>query len=326
MFFESWFIDQLISSLAGHRGLDADVRVAIVGTPRSGTTLLGKLLTVDPHCRQIIEPFNPAFGIAAATRSFVAGDRRDSPWRGVIDRFIAARGIAYRRPSSDRYPRVRWLKGTLLLRDVIAARLFRSQRLVIKDPYLSLASQYLVDRHGMRVIFTVKHPATFFASLRRVGWHESLPLDELVEQGMCDAKMRDAATTAVARAALFWNIINRHALETQRRFPHAVTIWSHERFCREPDAEMQRLTDSLQIDYSAAMRHAVAHATQGDVVAPPPDMVHQLVRNSSELADSWRDLLSHEEERVLRTRCAALYHDLTGCDWGTAQTSERACA
>lgn len=315
MFLQSPPIDRLIHRLGHPRGLVADRRIAVCGTHRSGTTLLGSLLTADRGSRQIFEPFHTQFGIEAVHRSFIAADQPGSPWRDVIDRFFAAEDIRFQRPPVESSRFTRWLKGTRVAREYAAARLLPSRRLVLKESFLSLAAQYLIDRHGVQVVFAVKHPAAFFASLRRVGWHEGLPLDELVEQGVLDAAERDAATTPAARTALFWNVINGHALETHRLYPGAASFWSQERFCATPHEEMQKLADALLIEYSPAMRRAVSHATGGDVVAPPGDTVHQLVRNSAAMIGAWRKNVSSEEEAELRARSGALYSEITGDDW-----------
>ncbi|MEG3143813.1 hypothetical protein U1839_04030 [Sphingomonas sp. RT2P30] len=315
MFLQTRPVDRLIARLGDSRGLGADRRIAVCGTHRSGTTLLGSFLTADSRSRQIFEPFNPVFGIEDATYSFIAGDVADAQWHAVIDRFLAADGVRFRRPPVDHNRFGRWLKGTRAAREFAAARLFRPRRLVFKCPFMSLSSQYLIDRHGIQVVFTIKHPAAFFASLRRVGWHEALPLDDMVAQGVIDAATRDAATTAAARAGLFWSVVNAHALETYRRFPGATAFWSHEHFCRAPDSEMERVMAALHIDYSSAMRRAVAQATQGAIVEPDGNTVHALVRDSSAMADSWRGRISPEEEAELRTRCGALYEEIVGTGW-----------
>jgi hypothetical protein len=315
VFLQTRPVDRLMTKFGDPRGLGADCRIAVCGTHRSGTTLLGTFFTADPRSRQIFEPFNPAFGIEEATHSFIAGDWPDNPWHDVIDRFLAADGVKFRTPVIETSPFARWLKGTRAAREFAAARLFRPQRLVFKCPFMTLSSQYLIDRHDIQVVFTVKHPLSFFASLRRVGWHEDLPLDDMVEQGVIDAASRDAATTPAARAGLFWSILNRHALETLRRFPESTTIWSHERFCRDPHEEMARVTAALNIAYSPAMRQEVAQATSGAVVVPAGSKVHELVRNAAGMVDEWRGRVSPEEEAELRAYCGALYEEIVGEGW-----------
>lgn len=315
MLLQTRLVDRLLRFVGRPGGLAADQRIAICGTHRSGTTLLGSLLAADPRSRQIFEPFNPVFGIADATLSFVAADWPGTQWQDVIDRFIAADGVRFRLPDSEPRNLSRWIKGTRLLREYTAARFLRPSRLVIKTPFLSLSSQYLIERHGIQLVFAVKHPASFFVSLRRVGWHDALPLDDLVAQGVIDAAVCRAAETPAARAGLFWQTINSHAFATRRRFPGATAVWSHERFCRAPDSEMARVTEALGLAYTPAMRCAVAQATQGDLVRPDAGTTHALVRNAAAMVDDWRDQITPDEERELRDRCADTYRDLIGEDW-----------
>lgn len=187
--------------------------------------------------------------------------------------------------------------------------------MVIKDPFLSLSAQYLIKRHRFQVVFAVKHPAAFLSSLRRVGWDRTVPLDDLVDQGVISVAQRDRAQGPVAQAALLWNAINRHALETQRRFPGSVAIWSHERFCLDPDGEMERLTQAFDIPYSDAMRAEVARSTLGDVVTPPSETIHQLVRNSAAMAGSWRERLPQAEQDEMRALCGPVYQELVKDAW-----------
>ena len=314
MLLQSPSVDWLASKLGHSQGLWAGQRIVVAGTHRSGTTLLGEVLVADPKSLQIFEPFNPQFGIDEVTHDFIAGDWPGDQRRQVIDRFMAGRGVRFRHRADNRNSFATWLKGTRRSREYFAARTFRPSRLVIKCASLSLSSQYMIDRYRYKAVFAVKHPASFFVSLRRVGWHE-LPLDDLVAQGVITAATRDAATTSVARAGLFWNVVNTHALETQRRFPGETAIWSHERFCRDPHSEMSRTADAIGFPYSRAMRLAIDRATQGDVVRPPPSKQHELRRNTAGMQGAWRSHLTAAEDAELRARCGSLYTELIGEDW-----------
>ncbi len=313
MLLQPAMVNHLLAAVGkGRSGLSADQRIAVCGTHRSGTTLLGRVLAVDRGSRQIFEPFNPGSGIAGLSIYFVAGDWPGNDWPLMIDRFFAADSISFRSLGGGR---LQWLTGTRLAREYAAAMMFRPRRLVLKAPFLSLSSRYLIDRHDVQVVFTVKHPAAFFVSLQRVGWGDSLPFGDLVDQGVVDAAAVAAAPSLAARAGLFWNIVNRHALQIVHQRPDAASIWSHERFCRGPDAEMAGVANALRIDYSPAMRQAVNIMAYADVVRPPPGTINALERNAAALADDWRDQISSEDERELRTRCSGLYGDIVGGAW-----------
>ncbi|PTS75705.1 hypothetical protein DBR17_15625, partial [Sphingomonas sp. HMWF008] len=289
MLLQSAQFDRLVSVATGSGGLVADRRIAVCGTHRSGTTLLGDLLSADPRTAQLFEPFSPLSGIACVDRWYASADRPGSPWRQVIDDYIAGQNTKWRTRRGETPNLARWFKGTPMLREYVAARVRRPHRIVVKCPYLTLSAQYLIERHDFRVLFTVRHPGAFLASLRRVQWDAAVWLDDLVEQGSCSREERAMATTQAAQAGLLWRIVNRHALETQRLFPDSAVLLSHEDFCADPHGEMARVTQGLGIDYSLKMQKAVSHATAGDVVIPPEGEVELLVRNASAMVGEWRN-------------------------------------
>ncbi len=315
MLLQSDAFDRFVSIITRARGLGAECRIAVCGTHRSGTTLLGSLLSADRASAQIFEPFNPQFGIASVSKWYVSADRADSPWRHVIDRFIAGRGTKWRTVPNASWNLWRWLKGTSILRQYVAARVLRPRRIVLKDPYLSLSAQYLIEHHDFKVLFTIRHPGAFLASLRRVEWDAAEWLDDLVEQGSCWRDERAMATTQAMQAGLLWLVVNRHALETNRRFPNSAVLLFHENFCADPHGEMARVTRALGIAYSDTMRGAVTRATGGDVVIPPAGTVSHLVRNAAAMVGEWRDRVSADDEAELRRMCEPLYQQLVGTDW-----------
>lgn len=277
--------------------------------------MLGDLLSADPRTAQLFEPFSPLSGIACVDRWYASADRPGSPWRQVIDDYIAGQNTKWRTRHGETPNLARWFKGTPMLREYVAARLRRPHRIVVKCPYLTLSAQYLIERHDFRVLFTVRHPGAFLASLRRVQWDAAVWLDDLVEQGSCSRDERAMATTQAAQAGLLWRIVNRHALETRRLFPDSAVLLSHEDFCADPHGEMARVTQGLSIDYSPRMQKAVSHATAGDVVIPPEGKVELLVRNASAMVGEWRNRVSARDEAELREICEPLYQQLVGTDW-----------
>ena len=315
MLLQSDVFDQFVSSITRGGGLNAECRIVVCGTHRSGTTLLGDLLSSDPRSAQLFEPFCPLIGIEDVDTWYAAGDRPGSNWQGVIDRFVAGRKTKWHTAPRDSWSLRRWLKGTPMLRQYVLARVLRPRRIVVKCPYLTLSAQYLIEQHDFRVLFTVRHPGAFLASLRRVHWDAAVWLDDLAKQGSCTPDERAMATTEATQAGLLWLVVNRHVLATRQRFPDSAVLLSHEHFCDDPHGQMARVTRSLGIVYSDTMREAVTRATGGDVVIPPADKAHFLVRNTVAMVGEWRDRVSARDEAELRMLCEPLYQQLVGTDW-----------
>lgn len=314
MLFQSQPVNQILTLVARGRGLSADLRIAVCGTHRSGTTLVGNLLAADRRTIQIVEPFSPAFGIDTVDRWFVFADSCGSKFRSTIDGFLAAKQVHFRASASRRERLAHWIKPPRMQRAFAAARLVHPDRLIIKDPFLALAGQYLIDHHKFRIVYTVKHPGAFYASLLRVGWIH-LPLEDLVMQGALDAGVAAGATSMAARAAVFWNTINGHALAVKRKSPGSVSIWCHDAFCYAPLDETARVARELGIEFSQAMRRAVIRASSGDIVTPPAGTIHALVRNSRALSNAWREVVPADAECELRRRCEPVYQQLFGRAW-----------
>ena len=167
MLLQSAQFDRFISAATGAGGLVAADRIVVCGTHRSGTTLLGDLLSADPRTAQLFEPFSPLSGIACVDRWYASADRAGSRWRHVIDDYVAGRNTKWRTRRGETPNLPRWFKGTPMLREYVAARVRRPQRIVVKCPYLTLSAQYLIERHDFRALFTVRHPGAFLAP----SWH-----------------------------------------------------------------------------------------------------------------------------------------------------------
>jgi hypothetical protein len=252
-------------------GIAPGQRILVCGAHRSGTTLLGRLLCADRESLQLTEPFQPLVGVEGVDRWYIAADAPGGPRRPLIDRFLARKAMAFSTFDGRHASSWRRVKRTPRSREYAAARSESPARLVVQDPFLSLSARYFIRKHDFQAVFAVKCPAAFLSSLRRVGWGRMVQLDDLADQGVIPRAPRDRAHGPVAQTAWLWSAINRHALETRRRFPGAIAVWFHKRFCVDPDGEMPRLPRDFDI-----------------VMIPPGETIHQLVRNSAATAVSPR--------------------------------------
>ncbi|MDG2535768.1 sulfotransferase [Sphingomonas sp. HITSZ_GF] len=290
--------------------LAAATRLAITGTHRSGTTLLGRLIAADRGSARIFEPFNRDFGIEGVDRWYANADGADHRWDDLLDRFLRGEEGRFRTTSSLFKQWAYWLKPSSNQRVYHRAVRVPPNRLILKDPFLALASRQLIERYGFKVIYTIKHPVAFYRSLVRVGWHNIIPLDDLVAQGALDPAARAAAQTPAAEAGLLWNLVNAHAVEVRAAHPLSVSFCLHEDFCHNPIDETRRVAADLGIPFTPAIQDAVERLTSGTVVSPPASKIHELVRNAQALPDLWRGEINAEDERALRELCEPLYDEI----------------
>lgn len=93
-------------------GLGPDHCIAVCGAHRSGTTLLGSLLTADQKSLQLTEPFHPLVGVEGINQWYIAADIPGGEWKQLIDRFLAGESMGFSTIDGQRQSLWNRLKGT----------------------------------------------------------------------------------------------------------------------------------------------------------------------------------------------------------------------
>lgn len=141
--------------------------ILVTGSPRSGTTFVGRMLALSPEVHYIHEPFHPRFGpevTAARFRQFYTylGDGSADAVLKPLARTMALHydlGPALRRarrPANARRAVRQWHEFNRARR--------RGARALVKDPAALFSSEWLADTFQMKVIVLIAIPLR----LRRV--------------------------------------------------------------------------------------------------------------------------------------------------------------
>ncbi|MEA3266442.1 MAG: sulfotransferase, partial [Candidatus Fermentibacteria bacterium] len=151
--------------------------ILITGIHRSGTTFVGKMLSMAPGVGYIQEPFNPDLGVEGIDLwyPYIRKDIACEKYYTNIVNLILSGQAKYRDRSAWGGSFLRMLGKKLFgskdyLRYLASTRLPGSRRLIIKDPLASLASEWLHQTFGIDVLVLLRHPAGFVASTTRLGW------------------------------------------------------------------------------------------------------------------------------------------------------------
>src|SRR4051812_34732068 len=147
--------------------------ILVTGAHRSGTTWVGKMLALAPGIGYIHEPFNPLTppGISAAPfdRFFTTvTDANAAAYDPALARTLAFRYDLARQVRALRSPR----EAAHAARDFAAFARARAThaRPLVKDPIALFSAEWLAERFEMDVLVTIRHPAGFASSLKRLGW------------------------------------------------------------------------------------------------------------------------------------------------------------
>ena len=284
--------------------------ILVTGAHRTGTTWVGKMLATGGEVVYISEPLN----------------RWHRP--GVM-RLPVRHWYTYICPENEG-AYLTALRQTLALRYQIWAELraLRSgkdllrmgrdwgiftrgqifkQRPLLKDPFAVFSAPWFVERLGCRAVVTLRHPAAFASSLKRLGWDFdfqdllSQPLLrrdwlEPYREQMVEIKNEDI----VAQGALLWRLVYQ-AVETYARQIPGVRVVRHEDLSSDPLEGFQNLYQELGLQFTPSARRAILKSSaEGNPQELSRANAHAVRLDSRGSLDNWKRRLTGEEIRRVR--------------------------
>lgn len=295
---------------------DTDARnqpILVTGAPRSGTTFLGTVLSLNRDVAYIYEPTSRIYGLRDVPDPLLyvrAGSSYEPTARRMINELLAGRG-RFRKPDGASASVLRGLARRALGTEV-SLRYRRDawnplrKRWLLKDPWAALSSEWLHRQMNMRTVILVRHPVPVVRSYQRLGWamsiQELMSIDELMADHLgplVDGVDVDALDP-VENAALVWRayyfVLNRYL----DRNPGMIAV-RHEDLSARPAQVLESLYGDLGLDYDGRVRARVAAYTgAGNQVATAGDTLHELRRDSAAVATHWRHEVDQAERDKIR--------------------------
>ena len=302
--------------------------ILVTGAHRSGTTWVGKMLAAGSQAGYISEPFNvlhrPGVMITPVHHwyQYVCRENEAEFLPGLLQtlhfRYHFLTEIRSLRSTHDlgRMCRDGWLFQR--------ARLLK-QRPLLKDPFAFFSAPWLADRLDCQVVITVRHPAAFVSSLKRLDW--PFDLRDLLAQPMLMRDMLEPYRADIERVSsdpgdsigqnsLLWRIIYALATEFVKDSPD-ILIVRHEVLSRQPVEGYRRLYQALGLKFtSRVQRKIMASSSAENPKELTRSLVHSVRLDSQANLDNWKRRLSQPEIdriRSLTEDIAALYYP--DMDW-----------
>lgn len=189
---------------------------------------------------------------------------------------------------------------------LLDARLFQ-RRPLFKDPFAIFSVLWFAERLNCQIIVTVRHPAAFAGSLKRLNW--AFDFDDLLRQPLL---MRDyleryrsrmeaaRSDDIVGQACLLWVMIYGVIHSAADGNP-ALRVVRHEDLSRDPSLRFHKLYDELGLSFSSGVEAAVLKSSSAE---NPPELhsgrMHSVQIDSRANLENWRRRLSTAE--VARVR------------------------
>jgi len=295
--------------------------ILVTGGHRTGTTWVGRLLAAAPGVAYISEPLN------VHHRPGVFGAKVVHWYTYICQDNEVDFCSDFKELLSFRYRLLAELAAVRSGRDLLRmgrdvnifakGRLF-GQRPLLKDPFAVFSLPWFAERLKSAVVVTIRHPAAFASSLKRLDW--SFDFRDLLEQPLLmhdhleryrAAMEAGIADDIIGQASLLWAMIYK-CLDTARRGWPSIRIVRHEDLSLDPVPGFKSLYEDLGLEFSpAAERSVVLSSSPANPAELSPDKVHSVRLDSRSNLENWKRRLTADEiARVRRItgEVARLYY------------------
>lgn len=290
--------------------MNPEAPILVAGAHRTGTTWVGKMLAASSQVAYISEPLN-VWHRPGVFRAPV------SKWYTFVCEENEAQYVpAFREMLGFRYGLWREIRSLRSRKDLLRmgrdfsiflrGRLLR-QRPLIKDPFAVFSVSWFAERLGCRVVITVRHPAAFASSLKRLNW----PFDfrDLLDQPLLMQRWLDMdraemesvqSDDIIGQAALLWRVVYRVIARMMKLHPLFIVV-RHEDLSLDPVSGYRDLYAALDLDFTPKVEGTILNASSSE---NPTELskkkVHAVKLDSRANMDNWKKRLSADE--IVRIR------------------------
>ncbi|MEK6221079.1 MAG: hypothetical protein N2D54_02405, partial [Chloroflexota bacterium] len=199
------------------------------------------------------------------------------------------------------------------------------QRRMLKDPFAVFSAKWFAQQLGCQVVITVRHPAAFISSLKRLGW--SFNFNDLLNQRLLmrdwlasfEDEIKDLQSKpndVILRGALLWRMIY-HVVHQYQQENQPFLIVRHKDLSLSPINEFKNLYKKLNILYTPKAQTGIRIATQfGNPAEVSEKSVHSVKLDSHANIFNWKKRLNPEEiDRIRESTADVAAHYYTDEDW-----------
>ena len=295
-----------------------DRPILVTGAHRSGTTWVGKMLAADADTAYISEPLNVLHrpGVFRAPvkhwYTYINGQNENE----YLPAFHELLNFQYHTLLEIRSIRSR--KDFLRMgRDFHTFFIgnMHGQRALLKDPFAVFSAPWFAQKLNCQVVITVRHPAAFASSLKRLNWFFDFRdlLDQpALMQNHLEADRAEMESIKpddiIGQSALLWRMIYRFVHSTRSLFPD-FKIVRHKDLSLDPVAGYKGLYESLGLTFTEKVRSIILNASSSD---NPTELsakkVHSVKLDSRANVDNWKKHLSADEITRIRKMTEGVSH------------------
>ena len=302
--------------------------ILVTGAHRTGTTWVGKMLAASRQTAYLSEPLNLWHrpGVLRTPLqhwyTYICAENEQA-YLPALQETLAFRYHAWQEIRSLRSGK----DALRMTRDwgIFTRGWLLSQRPLLKDPFAIFSAPWFHDRLGCQVVVTVRHPAAFASSLKRLGWNfdfghlldQPLLMRDLLEPYRPQMQaMLATPQDVIGQAGLLWQITYQVVAGFCARYPDFRVV-RHEDLSLDPLGGFQKLYQALGLDFTPAAQKTILDSSNSENPAEVSQKaVHAVRLDSRANLDNWKRRLQPQEiERVRRLTQATVQHFYPDLAW-----------
>lgn len=279
--------------------------ILVTGTHRSGTTWVGKMLAADAMTAYISEPLNvlhrPGVFRANVQRWYqYVCEENETEFLPAFEDLLEFDYHLWDEIRSLRSRRDVLRMGRDFL--IFYNGLMRGQRALIKDPFAVFSTPWFAKRLNCKVVITVRHPAAFASSLKRLNWpfdFQDLLAQPLLMRDYLELDRGEMQSVkpddVIGQASLLWKLIYRSVHATREMNPDFLVV-RHEDLSRDPIPGYRGLYAALGLEFTPRVEKTILNSSNSE---NPRELsrkkVHAIKLDSRANVDNWKKRLTAEE-------------------------------
>jgi hypothetical protein len=292
--------------------------ILVTGAHRSGTTWVGRMLAANSQTAYISEPLNVLHrpGVFRASVKYwyqYINEENEAEYLPAITELL---DFQYHTLLEIRS--LRSIKDFLRMgRDfhIFFQGNMQGRRALIKDPFAVFSSGWFAQKLDCQVIITVRHPAGFASSLKRLNWpfdfHNLLNQPNLLRDHLeADRAEMESIQSKdlIGQAALLWRMIYRFVDSTRNLFPQCKII-RHEDLSLDPVSGYRALYEFLNLDFNERVKDTILNSSSSEnPVKLTKNKTHSVKLDSRASLDNWKKILTPEEINRIRKMTEDVSH------------------
>jgi Sulfotransferase family len=299
--------------------------ILVTGSPRSGTTAVGRNLALSPTVGTLYEPFNVHAGLKEIQYQFeIVGANSFTAERlaAIVHRIEHLRLPSWKAPikPTDNVIR-RLLKhgvGGLGRQSYLKCRLNPFiNTLIWKDPLAAFVTKEVAQRYDMPVLVTVRPPEAVAASFKRMNWKPdpNAIVNAFEQVGWDDHGLRKQFGSKfhepTVAAAAVWRLVYSKLIDWAPGCAN-IQFVSVQDLVKDPITIYQTLYSKFELPWSSTIQTSIRseYSQIDEVKAAIPSKPHVKKRSMKHINVYGSSLLSNIEKDIIQEMTGGLWQHM----------------